>query len=119
MEGALSPSSSLNKQEGSNRGSGDDEIDCSEGQGRRSDQEGIEESQHVTTHVSRIRMLNLLLKKRIQDAGCAIFSLSVGVSAIIKRASQGSWPPILAHFLGFDIYIIYVSIFSNYFYMLY
>jgi len=109
MEGALSPSSSLNKQEGSNRGSGDDEIDCSEeGQGRRSDQEGIEESQHVTTHVSRIRMLNLLLKKRIQDAGCAIFSLSVGVSAIIKRASQGSWPPILAHFLGFDICIISV-----------
>jgi len=53
--GSTSPQLLSDKQEGSNRGSGDDEIDCSEeGQGRRSDQEGIEESQHVTTHDSRL-----------------------------------------------------------------
>ena len=65
--GSTFPQLLSDKQEGSNRGH--DEIDCSEeGQGRRSDQEGIEESQHVTTHVSRIRMLNLLSKKK--DSGC-------------------------------------------------
>jgi hypothetical protein len=103
--GSTFPPLLSDKQERSNRGSDDDEIDCSEeGQGRRSDQEGIEESR-VTTHDSRIRMLDLSKKKRNQNAGCVIFSLSVGVSAIIKPASQRLMGPILAHFIGFDIYI--------------
>jgi hypothetical protein len=50
-------------------------------------------------------MLDLSKKKRNQNAGCVIFSLSVGVSAIIKPASQRLMGPILAHFIGFDIYI--------------
>jgi len=106
MEGALSPSSSLISRRGATEVAATTKsIVARRGRGGGATKKELRKA-------NKSRLTN-------QDAGCAIFSLSVGVSAIIKRASQGSWPPILAHFLGFDIYIISVSIFSNYFYMLY
>ena len=108
MEGALSPSSPLKSRRGATEVAATTKsIVARRGRGGGATKKELRKA-------NKSRLTN-------QDAGCAIFSLSVGVSAIIKVSKSRLVGPNISpfHHLYYLYLYLYVSIFSNYFYMSY